>query len=100
MIIATQGTTMEIVGLFMVCFSITLGYGDTSSSESEVYISLMVSSAPTSNTLEVISAVNTTVENINGDPNILPTLILQYGIRDTKVWFDFFKTISIALYSM
>ena len=87
---------MEIVGLFMVCLLITFGFafGDLEhdhTPRSEVYISLMVSSAPTSNTLRVISAVNKTVENINGDPNILPTLILQYGTRDTEVWFDFYK---------
>ena len=61
-------------------------FGDMPSSGSEVYISLMVSSASNSNTLEVMSAVNRTVENINSDPYILSTLSLQYGTRDTQVY--------------
>ena len=85
---------MENFGLFTVSLSLAFGlvYGDFGhsmpSSSSEVYISLMVSSAPTSNTLEVISAVNKTVENINSDPYILPTFSLQYGTTDTQVWSD------------
>ena len=85
---------MENVGLFTVSLSLAFGlvYGDFGdkplSSGSEVYISLMVSSAPTSNTLEVISAVDRTVENFNSDPYILPTFSLQYGTTDTQVWSD------------
>ena len=75
-----------IVSLSLI-FSLVCGdFGDMPSSGSEVYISLMVSSAPTSNTLEVISAVNKTVENINSDPYILSTLSLQYGTTDTQVY--------------
>ena len=81
---------MENVGLFTVSLSLAFGlvygdFGDMSSSGSEVYISLMVSSAPTSNTLQVVSAVDRTVKNINSDPYILPTLSLQYGTTDTQV---------------
>ena len=75
-----------IVSLLLV-FSLVYGdFGDMPSSGSEVYISLMVSSASTSNTLEVMSAVDRTVENINSDPYILPTLSLQYGTKDTQVY--------------
>lgn len=83
---------MENAGLFMVSISLAFclvycDFGGTpSSAVSEVYISLMVSSAPISNTLEVVSAVNKTVENLNSDPFILSTLSLQYGISDTQVW--------------
>ena len=83
---------MENVGLFTVnCLSLAFvlvygDFGDMPSSGSEVYISLMVSSASTSNTFEVMSAVNRTEQNINGDPYILPTLSLQYGTTDTQVW--------------
>ena len=81
---------MKKLGRFIVslslAFSLVFGdFGDKPSSGSELYISLMVSSAPTSNTLKVISAVNKTVENINSDPYILPTLSLQYGTMDTQV---------------
>ena len=82
---------MKELGRFIVSLSLAfnLVYGDFGdkplSSGSEVYISLMVSSAPTSNTLKVISAVNKTMENINSDPYILPTLSLQYGTMDTQV---------------
>lgn len=86
---------MEKVRLFIVNLSLLFGlaygdFGDTPTSGSEFYISLMVSSAPTLNTLEVISAVNKTVENINHDvPNILRTLRLQHGARDTQVCRNF-----------
>ena len=84
---------MKKLGRFIVslslAFSLVYAAGDFGdkplSSGSEVYISLMVSSAPTSNTLKVLSAVNKTVENINSDPYILPTLSLQYGTMDTQV---------------
>ena len=85
---------MKKLGWFIVSLSLafSLAYGDFGdkplSSRSKVYISLMVSSAPTSNTLEVMSAVDRTVENINSDPYILPTFSLQYGTTDTQVWSD------------
>ena len=75
-----------IVSLLLV-FGLVYGdFGAMPSSGSEVYISLMLSSASTSNTFEVMSAVDRTVENINSDPYILPTLSLQYRTRDTQVY--------------
>lgn len=83
---------MEKVRLVIVSLLFQLGLvcsdlGNMSDLGSVYYISLMVSSAPTSNTLEVISAVNTTVENINNDKEFLPVFEfnLQYGARDTQV---------------
>ena len=51
-----------------------------------LYFSLMVSSAPSFNTSEVVSAVDQTLDFVNNESTILPGRRLQYsGVLDTQV---------------
>ena len=58
----------------------------------EIHISLMVSSAPTLNTLEVVEAVAKAVGNVNNDVDLLSGFSLQYSTLETRVRLVFKNT--------
>ena len=57
--------------------------------KSNIYFSLMVSSAPTLDTTGVVPAVNKVLDAINSDSTILPGYRLEYStVLDTQVGLD------------
>ena len=65
---------------------IALSICTSSATDQPVYFSLFVSSAPTINTSEIVSAVDQVLELINSNTTILPGYCLQYTqVLDTQV---------------
>ena len=72
--------------IFFACSHVVYSDHDaTNHSAVEIHISLMVSSAPTLNTLKVVEAVAKAVGNVNNDVDLLSGFNLNYSTLDTKV---------------
>ena len=92
---------VKLTPILLICCLSNVVYSDHNATDHSVdeiiHISLMVSSAPTLNTVKVERSVAKVVENVNRDSTILPGFSLQHKALKTKVRLPYSNTCLIAI---